>query len=124
VVLAIHGLVHLMGAALLWHWAQPGELRYDDVRPEAGSALGVVVGTLWLVALVLFLATAALLAAGRPAWRPVGLLAALLSAAVLLPSASLAWAGLAVDAAVVVAVVLAVAAAHRGTASPGPGGSA
>ncbi|MGY1985665.1 hypothetical protein ACI792_05515 [Blastococcus sp. SYSU DS0669] len=112
-VLAIHGLVHLMGVALLWRWGQPGELRYTDVQPEAGSVAGMAVGGTWLVAVVLFLLTAGLLAARRPTWRPVGLLASLISIAVLLPSASLAWAGLIVDAAVLVAIAFAVASAHR-----------
>lgn len=121
VVLVVHGLVHLMGVALLWRWAEPGELRYDDVHPEAGSTAAMVVGAVWLVAMLLFLLTAALLAVGRPAWRPVGLLAALVSIAVLLPSATIAWAGLVVDAAVIVGVVLAVAAVHRSRRSPGSG---
>lgn len=110
-VLAVHGLVHLMGVALLWRWGEPGELRYADVHPEAGSAAGMAVGGTWLVAVVLFLLTAGLLAARRPTWRPVGLLASLVSIAVLLPSAPIAWAGLIVDAAVLVA--LAVASATR-----------
>ena len=112
-ILVIHGLVHLMGVALLWRWAEPGELRYGDVRPEAGSTAAMVLGGGWLIALLLFLVTAALLATGRPAWRPVGLLAALVSIAVLLPSASMAWAGLVVDAAVLVGVAVTVAAANR-----------
>jgi hypothetical protein len=37
VVPAIHGLDHLTGVALLWHWREPGELRDDDVHPAAGS---------------------------------------------------------------------------------------
>ncbi len=119
VVLVIHGLIHLMGVALLYRWGEPGELRYDDVHPEAGSTAAMVVGAVWLVAMLLFLLTAVLLAVGRPAWRPVGLLAALTSIAVLLPSASIAWAGLVVDAAVIVGVVLAVAAVHRSRQSPG-----
>ena len=119
VVLVVHGLVHLMGVALLWRWGQPGELRYDDVRPEAGSTPAMVVGMAWGVAMLLFLITAALLAAGRPAWRPIGILAALVSVAVLLPSAGIAWAGLVVDAAVIAAALLAVAAVHRGSRSPG-----
>jgi hypothetical protein len=121
VVLTVHGLVHLMGAALLWQWGEPGGLRYGDVRPEAGSTAALVVGAVWLVAVLLFLLTAALLAADRAAWRPIGLLAALVSIAVLLPSAGIAWAGLVVDAAVVVSVVLAVAAAHRSRRSPASG---
>ena len=112
-VLAGHGLIHLLGVALLWRWGQPGELRYDDVSPAAGSLPGVIVGGVWLAATLLFLVTAVLLLAGRPAWRPIGLLAALVSIAVLLPSASIALVGLLVDAAVLAAVALAVAAAHR-----------
>ena len=74
-------------------------------------------------ATLLFLVTAVLLLAGRPAWRPVGSLAAVVSIAVRLPSASIALAGLAVDAAVLLAVAAAVAAAHHrpmrsGTAGP------
>ena len=54
----------------------------------------MIVGGVRLVPMLLFLLAAALLASGRPAWRPVGLLAALTSIAVLLPSAAVAWAGL------------------------------
>ena len=112
-VLAGHGLIHLLGVALLWRWGQPGELRYDDVSPAAGSLPGMIVGGVWLAVTLLFLLTAVLVLVGRPTWRPVGLLAALVSIAVLLPSASVALAGLVVDAAVLVAVAVAVAAAHR-----------
>ncbi len=86
-VLTVHGLVHLLGVALLSRWGQPGELRYDDVSPAAGSLPGMIVGGVWLAATLLFLLTAVLLVAGRIAWRSVGLLAALVSIAVLLPSA-------------------------------------
>ncbi len=112
-VLAGHGLVHLLGVALLWRWGQPGELRYDDVSPAAGSLPGMIVGGVWLAATLLFLLTAVLVLLGRPTWRPVGLVAALVSIAVLLPSASVALVGLVVDAAVLIAVAVAVAAAHR-----------
>ena len=112
-VLAGHGLIHLLGVALLWRWGQPGELRYADVSPAAGSLPGMIVGGVWLAATLLFLLTAVLVLVGRPTWRPVGLLAALMSIAVLLPSASVALAGLVVDAAVLIAVAVAVAAAHR-----------
>ena len=54
----------------------------------------MIVGGIWLAATLLFLLTAVSLVAGRTAWRPVGLLAALVSIAVLLPSASIALAGL------------------------------
>ncbi|WP_091445326.1 hypothetical protein [Geodermatophilus poikilotrophus] len=121
-VLALHGLIHLLGVALLWRWGQPGELGYEDVSPAAGSLPGMIMGGVWLVATLLFLLTAVLLVARRTAWRPVGLLAALVSIAVLLPSASIALAGLAVDAAVLLAVGVAVAAAHRRPMRSGTGG--
>ncbi len=72
----------------------------------------MIVGGVWLAATLLFLLTAVSLVAGRTAWRPVGLLAALVSIAVL-PSASIALAGLLVDVAVLIAVAAAVASAHR-----------
>lgn len=103
VVPTAHGLVHLMGVALLWHVGQPGNLRYADVTPAAGSVGALVVGAAWLGATVAFVGTAALLATGRP-WRGAALGAALLSAAVLLPSAHLAVAGLVVDGVVLAAV--------------------
>ncbi|MGY1821151.1 hypothetical protein [Geodermatophilus sp. SYSU D00079] len=121
-VLAGHGLIHLLGVALLWRWGQPGELRYDDVSPAPGPLPGMIVGGLWLAATLLFLLTAVLLVGGSPAWRPVGLLAALVSIAVLLPSASIALAGLVVDAAVLIAVAAAVAASHHRPRRPDAGG--
>jgi hypothetical protein len=104
VVLAGHGLIHLMGVALLWRWGRPGGLRYEDVHPMAGSAAGLVVGGLWLLVTVLFVAAAALLVARRR-WRRVALVATVASLAVLVPSASVVAAGIAVD--VVVIAVLA-----------------
>jgi hypothetical protein len=83
------------------------------VSPAAGSLPGMIVGGIWLAATLLFLLTAVLVLVGRPTWRPVGLLAALMSVAVLLPSASIALVGLLVDAAVLAAVAAVVAAAHR-----------
>ncbi|SFU07363.1 hypothetical protein SAMN05660657_05381 [Geodermatophilus amargosae] len=41
VVLVAHGLLHLLGVALLWRWGEP---RYDDVHPAAGSSPALVVG--------------------------------------------------------------------------------
>ena len=50
VVLAVHGLVHVLGVALLWTWGEPGELRSGDVHPEARSTAGTVVGAALAVA--------------------------------------------------------------------------
>jgi hypothetical protein len=79
----------------------------------------MIVGGVWLAATVLFLITVALVFSRRPSWRPVALLAAIVSIAVLLPSASIAAAGLVVDAAVLVTVAVAVSRAHRSTVLTG-----
>ena len=55
-------------------------------------------------------------------WRPVGLLAALVSIAVLLLSSTIAWAGSFVDGAVLIGVAVAVAAGRRSRV-PGATGS-
>lgn len=101
-VLAAHGLIHLMGVALLWRIGEPGELRYTDVWPAAGSTPGFVVGALWLAAAALFV-VAAVLVVQRRSWVLVGAVAAALSLVVLLPSASMAAFGIAVDVAVLAA---------------------
>jgi hypothetical protein len=62
-VMAAHGLIHLMGVALLWQLGEPGQLRYADAVPASGSAAGYLAGGLWLAAAVLFVAAAALLVA-------------------------------------------------------------
>ena len=59
VLLSGHGLIHLLGAAKGFGWAE-----VDQLEQPIGSGAGV----LWLLAAVLVLATAALLAAGGPAW--------------------------------------------------------
>ena len=65
-LIAVHGLVHLMGVSLLWKLGEPGQLRYADAVPEPGTAAAYLVGGLWLAAAVLFVAAGVLLAAGRP----------------------------------------------------------
>ena len=105
-VLAGHGLIHLMGVALLWKLGQPGELRYADMSPVPGSAAGVAVGVLWLSAAALFGWAAWLFVAGRPRWRVAALAAVVVSVPVLGPSASMAAAGLALDALILLVVIL------------------
>ena len=69
VLIAAHGLIHLMGVALLWKLGQVGQLRYAIAVPAPGSTAAYLVGGMWLVAAVLFVTAAVLLAAGRAAWR-------------------------------------------------------
>lgn len=112
VVLAGHGLIHLMGVALLWHLGQPGALRYADAHPDPGSPAAGIVGAVWLMSGLLFGLAALRLRARRPAWRRAALPAVVLSIPVLAMSVSVAAAGLAVDGLVVLALALT-------TASPG-----
>jgi hypothetical protein len=83
VVIAAHGLIHLMGVALLWKLGEPGGLHYADAVPVPGSAGAGVVGGLWLLATVLFVAGAVLLVAGRAAWRLTALAAVVVSVPVI-----------------------------------------
>lgn len=104
VVIAAHGLVHLMGVALLWKLGEPGQLRYADMVPAAGSSAGYLAGVLWLVAAVLFVTAAVLLATGR-AWRLCALAGVVVSAPVIGLAPGQAVAGLVVDGLVLVLVV-------------------
>jgi hypothetical protein len=105
-VIAAHGLVHLMGVALLWKLGEPGGLRYADAVPAPGTAAAEVVGGLWLVAAVLFVAAAVLLVAGRPAWRVVALAAVVVSAPVIGLAPGQAVIGLVADGLVLVLVTV------------------
>ena len=108
VVIAAHGLVHLMGVALLWKLGEPGGLRYADTAPVPGSAAAYLVGGLWLAAAVLFVAAAVLLVAGRSAWRMTALAAVVVSVPVIGLMPSQAVAGLVIDGLVLVLVLVAV----------------
>ncbi len=59
VLLTVHGLIHLLGAAKGFGWAEVSQL---------SQPIGPVAGVLWLVAAVLVLASAALLVRGAPSW--------------------------------------------------------
>jgi hypothetical protein len=71
----------------------------------------MIAGGVRPAAALLFLPTAVLLLTKRPAWRPVGPLAALVSIAALLLAASITPAGPLIDAAVPIAAALLIAAA-------------
>jgi hypothetical protein len=97
VIIAAHGLVHLMGVALLWKLGEPGQLRYSEAVPTPGSVAGYLVGCLWLAAAVLFVIAGILLVSRRAAWRVIGLIAVVVSAAVIALAPGQAVAGLVVD---------------------------
>jgi hypothetical protein len=105
-VIAAHGLVHLTGVALLWKLGEPGGLRYADAVPAPGSSAAEVVGGLWLLAAVLFVAVAVLLVAGRPAWRGVALAAVVVSAPMIGLAPDQAVIGLVADGLVLVLVTV------------------
>jgi hypothetical protein len=105
VVLAGHGLIHLLGVFKGFGWAQV---------PQLTQPVGPSAGTLWLVAAMLALACAGFLATGAPTWWwVVALCAAALSQVAILTSWQDAKAGTAVN------LVLVLAAAY-GFASAGP----
>lgn len=97
VLLAAHGAIHGMGFVLLWRLTEPGELRYTDSVPEAGSAVGFAVGLVWLLAGALFLYGAWLLSVRAERWLPVVTVAAALSLSVLALMAGETTIGVAVD---------------------------
>jgi len=103
-VIAAHGLVHLIGVAVLWKLGEPGQLRYADAEPAPESTAGYLVGSLWLAAALLFVIAAFLLAARRPSWRIVALAAVAVSAPVIGLASDQAIAGLVVDGAVLIGV--------------------
>jgi hypothetical protein len=105
IVLAAHGLVHLMGVSLLWRLGEPGELSYADAVPDPGTALGYLVGAVWLLAAAVLVAAAVLLLGSRSAWRRTALSGAVLSSAVIALNPEPAVAGLVVNGLVLLAVL-------------------
>ena len=103
-VIAAHGLIHLMGVALLRKPGEVGQLRYADAAPAPATAAGYVAGALWLVAAVLFVAAAVLLAAGRAAWRITAVAGVVVSVPVIGLMPGQAMAGPVIDGLVLVAV--------------------
>jgi hypothetical protein len=105
-VIAAHGLIHLMGVVLLWKLGQPGQLRYVNSVPAPGSSAGDVVGCLWLLAAMLFVAAAVLLVAERAAWRATAVVAVVVSALVIGLAPGQAVAGLVADGLILVLVAV------------------
>lgn len=105
VVLVVHGLLHLLGAAKGFGWAEIEQLK---------QPIGPAGAVLWLLAALLVLATAATLAVGAPTWWWIlAAVAAIVSQAAILTSWSDAKAG-------TVVTVLLVVAAGYGFLAEGP----
>ena len=104
-LLAGHGLIHLLGAAKGFGWA--------DV-PQLTKPIDVWAGVLWLLAAALVLSAAALLAVGAPTWWwAIALGAAAMSQIAIATSWNDAWAGTIVN-------LILVLAAGYGFATDGP----
>lgn len=119
VALAGHGLIHLIGVALLWQLGETAGLALGDVRPTPGSGWGLAVGGVWLLVTALFLTAAVLLLRRSARWWVFAGVAVVASVPVLLPMAAATGAGLVVDLAVLAAVVPAWR-ATRSARSAGP----
>src|SRR5215218_11055407 len=77
ILLVVHGLTHLLGAAGAFH---PADL------PQLTQPISPAAGVLWLVSAGLFLATAVALFLWPRVWWLIGALAVVLSMAVILPA--------------------------------------
>jgi hypothetical protein len=78
ILLAFHGLIHLMGTVGAWGIAPAQAQTGVPIVPLTGFAL-TVLGFVWLAACLGLLASALLLAFKRDAWAPVALASVVLS---------------------------------------------
>jgi len=83
-VIGLHGLIHLMGFAKAFGYAELPQLTQPITRPW---------GTAWLAAAVLVVLSAAMFGAGSRAFWMVGALALVVSQAIILSAWRDAWAG-------------------------------
>jgi len=95
IVVLLHGLLHLLGAAKAFGWADVAQLT---------EPIGAAVGAAWLVAAVLLIVTGVLLAARNRRWWIVGAVAVLVSQAAILTSWSDAKVGTFANVVLLVAV--------------------
>lgn len=105
-LLALHGLVHLIGFLLAWRIVAPTGFDYDDVWPDAGTWPGRVVGVVWLLVAVALVVVGARLANRRDV--PVAALVVPLLASVVVSAMSSPQAlpGLVISVGLLVAIVV------------------
>ena len=110
-VLALHGLVHLMGTTVYMKLGELEGMPYRttllDGRWDLGDGGIRVVGALWAVAAVAFVAASAGWLGGWSAWRPLLVAATLLSLVLTTLDATRAPVGIAVNLAILAALLLA-----------------
>jgi len=81
-LLAVHGLIHAIGLAGTWGWAEfEGASRTPTniITAQPTDPIVRMLGTVWLVAVIAFLVAAALLMGDSAAWRPAALVAVAIS---------------------------------------------
>jgi hypothetical protein len=96
VLLVVHGLIHLLGAAKAFDWAE---------LPQLTQPVPAGLGALWLVSAVLFLATAIALLVWQRSWWAIGAGAIVISMVVIVPSWTDAKFGALVNALVLIGVI-------------------
>jgi uncharacterized protein DUF6544 len=101
-LLVLHGLIHLLGAAKAFHWAELPQLARSISRP---------LGVLWLVASGLFIAAGVLLGASQRSWWAIAAAALVVSTVAIASSWADAKAGMLVNGFVLVGIALGFAAA-------------
>src|SRR5688572_5084621 len=97
ILLVVHGLIHLLGTAKAFGWAD---------LPQLTQPISVTVGAMWLMAALLFLTTAVLLLAWPRVWWTVGACAVVVSTLVIVSSWTDAKVGALANAVVMVGVAL------------------
>ena len=111
VVVALHGLVHLMGTAAYLRLAQVQALPYKTTvlggRLDLGAGGTAAFGVLWALCALGFLAAAMALVAQWPWWSHALVSAALLSLGLTILDVGVAYAGVAVNVAILGVVWLA-----------------
>jgi hypothetical protein len=95
-LLVVHGLIHLLGAAKGFGWAE---------LPQLTQPISPALGGLWLVSALLFLATAVSLVVWPRGWWVMGVCAVAVSTVVIVPS----WADAKIGALANVMVLVGVA---------------
>lgn len=96
VLLVLHGLIHLLGAAKAFGWAD---------LPQLTRPISPATGTLWLAAAALFVGTAVALFVWPRGWWAIGAAAIVLSMMAIVPSWTEARIGALVNAVVFIGVV-------------------
>ena len=95
ILVAVHGLIHVLGAAKAFHWAE---------LPELAQPISPLFGLLWLLAALLFLATSVVLVSGLRWWWAVGIAGVIVSTIAIVPSWADAKFGMVANIAVLIGV--------------------